>query len=381
MAVNITKTEHFTSGAGNPISFSQIRSEYGGSTTNIKASTYLRNDDSEVDWDDESTITSRIPDATENADVASESNWTVDSLRDTITSYLVTQSGSDEELSYSDSNTDTWNNNLSKNVPKTFDVTGTVFANNVNDDALSFSGNLFNLDIEVDEDGEIYGEGGTGNGGNGGDALYVNNTNTKSKVEIRSYGKIWSGGGAGTSGASGNSGSELTCAGSTQITRNVTHSGQTGSGKSACSSGETELSRNPNGVRNRCRGGGARKGQLGGWNSSNKTGYHCGNGSTSVCQSTFKYNAAGGAGGNGGAGGPGRGYSYQSGSLAGGSGNSGGSNSCGGSTSTGNSGSDGNAGGEWGQSSGGSAGRAVLKKNAKVTYYTDDTLKGPIQDI
>jgi len=71
MAVNITKTEHFTSGAGNPISFSQIRTEFGGSATNIKASTYLRNDDSEVDWDDESTITSRIPDATENADVES----------------------------------------------------------------------------------------------------------------------------------------------------------------------------------------------------------------------------------------------------------------------------------------------------------------------
>jgi len=543
MAVNITKTEHFTSGAGNPISFSQIRTEFGGSATNIKASTYLRNDDSEVDWDDESTITSRIPDATENADVESVSNWTVDSLRDTITSYLVTQSGSDEELSYSDSNTDTWNNNLSKNVPKTFDVTGTVYADDASKDALSFIGNLYNLEIEVDENGEILGQGGEsgipgeaassvrqdtvevtttsttykrvqirryynpttgdhfvttgsppagyndegglcriftsqapgtisirdyngpgfpdsgsmgyaypgygsqpanttpiyaldngsetlwslsnnegsssgytylrtefyapkqdltvttetttivpgeleyspstepGDGGNGGDALYVNNINTKSNVEIRSYGKIWAGGGGGSGGTAGNAGSDLTCSGSNEVTRNVSHVGQTGSGNSACRSGETEVSRNPNGVRNRCRGGGTRRGS--GWNSTNKTGYHCGNGSTSVCKSNFTYTTTGGVGGTGGAGGSGRGYSYQNESLEGGSGNPGTSNSCSGSTSTGNPGGDGKPGGEWGQSpaSGGVAGRAVLKKNAKVTYYTDDTLKGLIQDI
>jgi len=544
MAVNITKTEHFTSGAGNPISFSQIQTEFGGSATNIKASTYLRNDDSEVDWDDESTITSRIPDATENADVEVVSNWTVDSLRDTITSYLVTQSGSDEELSYSDSNTDTWNNNLSKNVPKTFDVTGTVYADDASKDALSFIGNLYNLEIEVDENGEILGQGGEsgvpgeaasavtqdvveyttssttykrvqlkryynpttgdhfvttgsppsgynyesgmgrifvnyvpgtisirdrngpppfpdsgvmgyaypgsgsqpantlaiyaldngketmwslsstegsssgytslgvafyaptqdltvttttttivpgeleysprtepGDGGNGGDALYVNNINTKSNVEIRSYGKIWAGGGGGDGGDAGNAGSDLTCSGSNQVTRNVTHEGQTGSGSSACRDGETEVSRNPNGVRNRCRGGGSRRG--GGWDSTNKTGYHCGNGSTSVCTSNFTYTTTGGVGGFGGSGGSGRGYSYQNESLDGGSGNPGTSNSCGGSTSTGNPGGDGQPGGEWGQSpaSGGVAGRAVLKKNAMVTYYTDDTLKGLIQDI
>ena len=190
MAVNVTKTSHFTGGAGNPISFSQIRAQFGGSATNIKASTYLRNDDTAVDWDDETTITSRVPDATENVSVATDNDWTVDSLRNTISNYLVTQSGTDTELEFSDSNTATWNSNLSKNIKKTFDVTGIVHADNTSDDALRFDGNLYNLEIEVDENGAIYGQGG-GVGGDGGDALYVNNTYTQRDVEIRSYGRIW----------------------------------------------------------------------------------------------------------------------------------------------------------------------------------------------
>ena len=36
MAVNVTKTSHFTGGAGTQISFSQIRAAYGGGATNIK---------------------------------------------------------------------------------------------------------------------------------------------------------------------------------------------------------------------------------------------------------------------------------------------------------------------------------------------------------
>ena len=113
MAVNVTKTSHFTGGAGTQISFSQIRAAYGGDATNIKASAYLRNDDAAVDWDDEKTITSRVPDATENANVTTDNDWSVDSLRNTISNYLVTQSGTDTELELSDSNTATWNNNLS----------------------------------------------------------------------------------------------------------------------------------------------------------------------------------------------------------------------------------------------------------------------------
>ena len=385
MAVNVTKTSHFTGGAGNPISFSQIRAAYGGDATNIKASAYLRNDDAAVDWNDESTITSRVPDATENVSVATDNDWSVDSLRNTISNYLVTQSGTDTEMEFSDSNTATWNNNLSKNVPKTFDVTGIVHADNVNDDALRFSGDLYNLEIEVSGSGAIYGESG-GVGGNGGDALYVNNTYTQRDVEIRSFGKIWAGGGGGSSGNDGNAGSALNCKSVNTVTRDVNHNNKYG-GANACNSNETELTRNPlPPIRSRCRGRGHRAG--GGWNQTKKEGYHCGTASRSVCQITNNFIQTGGGKGFGGNGGVGKGWSNRNTAMnsaphKGNPGNSGNTNSCAanGNNSTGNSGNSGNSGGDWGISSSGSAGRAIQKKGAQVNYYTDNTVKGQIKNI
>ena len=52
MAVNITKTTKLTGPAGSDISFSDIRSAFGGSANNVKASDYLRNVSNGVDWDD-----------------------------------------------------------------------------------------------------------------------------------------------------------------------------------------------------------------------------------------------------------------------------------------------------------------------------------------
>ena len=385
MAVNVTKTSHFTGGAGTQISFSQIRAEFGGDATNIKASTYLRNDDAAVDWDDESTITSRVPDATENVSVATDNNWSVDSLRNTISNYLVTQSGTDTELEFSDSNTATWNNNLSKNVPKTFDVTGVVHADSPTDDALRFDGDLYNLEIEVDENGAIYGESGNV-GGDGGDALYVNNTYTQSDVEIRSYGKIWSGGGGGTSGNDGNDGASLSCSETNTVNRTTNHNNKYG-GKNACNSNEKELTRNPIGnIRSRCRGRGSRRG--GGWDQNNKSGYHCGTASKSKCEITTATTVGGGNKGFGGNGGVGKGWSNRNIAMSssphiGNSGNSGNTNSCAANSnnSTGNSGNSGNSGGDWGVSSQGIAGRAIQKKGAKVNHYTDNTVKGSIVNI
>ena len=376
MAITKTTTSHFTGGSGNPISFSQIRAEYGGSATNIKASTYLRNTDDEVNWDDESTITSRVPDATENSAVGSDTNWKVDSLRDTISNYLVTQSGTNVELNYSDSDTSTWNNNLSKNIRKTFDVTGEIGANSSGDDALVFSGNLYNLDIEVDASGAVYGEGGAV-GGSGGDALYVNNTYSKSDVKIRSYGKIWSGGGGGSNGNSGSTGAALNCFSITNLNaRNNPCNG----------SGESLRGKVPTGVRSRCRGGGWRRGQ--GWNFSNQSGYDCGRGYQYYCRRRDNFGVSGGPAGNGGNAGIGRGFSNRNTSInlaphKGNSGNSGNKNNCGanGNSSKGNSGNSGIGGGDFGQGSSGNAGRAILKKNAKVNHYTSNTLKGSIRDI
>ena len=389
MATNVTKTSHFTSGAGNPISFSQIKSQFGGNTSNIKASTYLRNTGDDVDWDgpNASSISPRIPDATENGNITSQNNWSVDTLRDSITEYNVTQSGNDEEVVYYDADTSTWNGNLNRNILKKFDVTGTVFANESNKDALTFEGNLYNLEIEVDESGAIYGEGGEG-GGRGGDALYVRNTYTKSDVEIRSYGRIWSGGGGGNSGNSGNSGGSLSCSSTNYFSTGNPFKG----GRSVGEGRPGRSCRNARGgatwvaiqaqhsIRNRCRGGGTRRSETGDYPSGS---YQCSESWTILCRQHSSWTMYGGAGGSGGAGGRGRGFSYQSGNLSGGAGNTGNTSSCSGGSSTGNSGNPGTSGGDWGQSggSGAPAGFGIQKRNTRVEYYSGNTVKGPIVNI
>ena len=395
MAVNITKSEKFTNPTSS-ISFSQIRSEFGGNSTNVRAAIYRRNTSDQVDWNAENatSIAPKIPDAKENENVTTGNNWTVSKLRNTITDYTVVQTGTDEELSYTDSNTSTWNGNLSRNVLKKFNVNGTVYANEVSKEALSFNGNLYNLEIEVTDTGEILGEGGSAAGGNGGDALYVNNTYTKSDVEVRSYGKIYSGGGGGSPGSSGSTGPTLGCWATTYFNTSNTKTNlasgdmnairnlwEAAPGQScrAARSGATWVNANQNSVRNRCRGGGTRRAS-GDYPSGN---YQCSPHWTILCQQSYTYTIGGGPGGSGGAGGRGRGYSYQTGSLAGSSGNAGGTNSCSGGVSRGNSGNPGNDGGDWGQTivGGGTAGVAIKKKNTRIEYYSENTLKGPIQDV
>ena len=220
----------------------------------------------------------------------------------------------------------------------------------------------------------------------GGDALYVNNTRTNSPVEIYAYGSIWSGGGGGASGNPGNSGSSLSCSSTSYY--NASNPFTSGTNLSDAKpgqtcrrarSGGTWVSANQNGIRNRCRGGGTRRGS-GDYPGGN---YQCSSSWNVLCVRTNSYNLGGGNGGNAGSGGRGRGFSYQSGSLSGNSGNSGNSNSCSGGTSTGNRGNSGTSGGDWGQSggSGASAGIAIQKKNAVMKSYTSNTVKGRIVDI
>jgi len=377
MAISKTKTSHFTSGAGNPISFSEIRTEYGGSTNNIKASTYLRNTGDDVDWDglNASSISPRIPDATENSDVTSNNDWTVNSLRDTISKYVVTQSSENTKLGYSASDSSTWNSNLSKNVPKDFNVNGTVKSDTTSDDALVFDGDLYNLDINVS--GAIYGGGGAKDS-DGGDALYVNNTYTQSnvKLKINSNGKIWAGGGGGTDGTDGTDGSSLSC-----YVFNFPPAQSNPCGDL------TTLTQNPNGVRSRCRGGSYRASQS--WNQFNRTGYHCGNGNTFTCRGRTNTTVTGGPKGNKGEGGLGRGFANRNADTTvlphiGNPGNSGNTNVCNqnGNSSTGNSGNKGNRGGDWGQgSTNTSGGKAIQKKGVQVFGKSSNTVKGSIIDI
>ena len=217
MAVTISAPKYFT-GTG-PIKFSEIRDTFGEpndgdvSGTNVRISDYKRNSADCVDWDGDDTITPRVPDATENTQLPDiNENIQLQDYRNTIKKYDVTQTGTEEERVYTDGNEADWNNNLSKNVKKDYNVTGTIYANETSKYALTFEQGIYNnLDINVS--GNIYGEGGAVGGGNGGGALYIQNSRVCSKVElnIASNGKIWAGGGGGTAGNAGDNPVPLTC--------------------------------------------------------------------------------------------------------------------------------------------------------------------------
>jgi hypothetical protein len=400
MAVSIAKTEYFSSGS---ISFSQIRDAFGGGASNVKASDYLKNTNDSIDWNGEnaSNILPRVPDATENDNVSASDDWGVSDLRNTIKEYNVIQNGTDLEVAYDDNDTTTWNGNLSRNILKKFDVTGTIHSDDINNNALEFSGNLYNLEIEVDELGAIYAQGGAKNQ-DGGDALYVNNSYTKSDVEIRAYGKIWSGGGGGNDGTKGANGPNLNC----YTRKNWNYNGSGGNNKnwngavstSGCKNtgnrpgGVTNSSVslykvNPNSIRSRCRGGGYRRGQN--WRSANWSGYQCSPAWTGYCRGNSPFTVSGGTGGSKGTGGQGKGFAninvpINTGIHVGNSGGNGGTNNCSanGTASTGKKGNPGKSGGDWGEDSANTKGGvAIFKKGAKVNYYTSNTVKGKIRDI
>ena len=400
MSITNTQTKYFTSGE---IKFSAIRDTFGDlAGTDVRASDYLRNAGDDVDWEapgQTKTISPRVPNATENADVSTSTDWEVSDLRDSIVEYNVVQdaSTSDEELEFADTNVPTWNNNLSKNVNKKFSVEGTIYANEVSKYALTFSdGEYNNLTIDVPDGGKIYGEGGAAGGGNGGGALYVKNTASYDNVSVTigSNGQIWAGGGGGDNGNSGNSGSTLSCF------TNSSHNASYGDGgrsynsstaSNACTSAAPSgsydvqvVTANPTSVRNRCRGGSYRRGQ--GWNSTNKSGYSCSPNWSLSCSSKIANNIAGGTGGTGGNGGVGQGFSNQSAPGSGNSGNSGNTNTCAatGANSVGNAGNSGSDGGTWGvgASNGGNAGFALLKQGTAINQgQTANNVKGPVGNI
>ena len=394
MAINKTQTTYFSSGE---IKFSAIRDTFGDlAGTNVSASDYLRNAGDDVDWSDDPDISPRVPNATENADVATSSNWKTSQLRDSILEYNITQSGNNEELEFADTDTSEWNSNLSKNVTKQMNVTGVIYANQVNKYALKFDdGDYNNLTINVPNGGAIYGEGGAAGGGTGGSALYIRNISSYDHVSITlgSNGRIWAGGGGGSGGNSGNSGSTIACFNNTTFNtnasgdRNLASANPLGACQAAAGGGVNQVnyySANPNDVRSRCRGGSFRSGQ--GWNSGNLTGYQCSPSWTVFCQGIIPNNIAGGNGGNGGNGGVGQGFSNQGGPGSGNSGNSGNTNTCAttGSNSSGNAGNSGITGGTWGvtPSPGGSAGYAIVKKSTSVNQgSSSNTIKGGILNV
>lgn len=364
------------------IKFSSLRSNFraqvrketsGGSET-------FNSDTAQIKASDLRRITSTsntnptVPDATENANISTSSNWKTSQFRNSIKYYYITQSGTDVNF---DIDAQSWNSNLNKNVRKFLFVDGTCGSNTSSSPAAQLSATAFNL--TVDTYGSILGAsgrgGGTGSGApeisgqQGGDALEMTSSSGANNIVlIRTGARIYGGGGGGEKGTTGADGTSGTC------TFRYEHqycnpSEQRGN----CPSGGTYLGT----YRVRCCGGDE---------------------NTSGCTASLYRNICeiyspnpGGTGGAGGNGGPGRGYNNQEpNSLAGVAGTAGTQPSTcsqggtGGATAGGD-GETGASGGEWAQSggntgnsgSGGGAGRAIFGSNYSTSgVINGDTIKG-----
>ena len=373
MAIAVTKSgPYFTSGA---ISFSAMRNTFrlNNPTGTISASELLRNTDT--------TNTDPIlPDATENDDVATTTNWKTSQIRDSIKFYNVTQPSGDTNVNL-DIDAQAWNGNLGRNIVKKMNLQGICGSNSTSLRAAQVDQTAHNLTIDVS--GDIFGCGAdattTGpDGADGGDALGITGGGNNIKVNLQSTARIYGGGGAGEHGAQGATGQSGTCFDYIF--------GQVASGCGFCG----DCSNLGAGYENYAGCNNVGGCACGGWwfwsGCANYTR------STAECRKQDPQTVAGGAGGTGGDGGRGRGFNFQSGSLAGALGGAGsafagcsgfvGTITVGGTGATGETGA---TGGEWGQDggdtsntgNGGNAGAAIFPSGFSVTgSINSNTIKG-----
>ena len=373
MAISVTKSgPYFTSGA---ISFSAMRNTFrlNNPTGEISASELLRNTDT--------TNTDPIlPDATENDDVATSTDWKTSQIRDSIKFYNVTQPSGDTNVNL-DIDAQAWNGNLGRNIVKKMNLQGICGSNSTSLRAAQIDQTAHNLTIDVS--GDIFGCGAdatvTGPDGlDGGDALGITGGGNNIKVNLQSTGRIYGGGGAGEHGAQGSQGQSGTCF--NYIFQNVNSGCGFCGDCSSLGSGYTRIGGCNSGSGCNCAG-------WGWW-------YGCRqrNLSAAECRKQENTVVAGGTGGAGGDGGRGRGFNFQSGSIAGASGGAGGAFAgCGGFTGTvtagsqGNTGETGGNGGEWGASGGdtsntgdgGDGGAAITPSGITITgTINSNTIKG-----
>ena len=373
MAITVTKSgPYFTSGG---ISFSAMRATFrlNNPTGTISASELLRNTDV--------TNTDPIlPDATENSDVATATNWKTSQIRDSIKFYNLTQPSGDTNVNL-DIDAQAWNGNLAKNIVKKMNLQGTSGSNSTSLRAAQIDQTAHNLTIDVS--GNIFGCGAdptvTGPDGlDGGDALGVTGGGNNVKVNLQSTARIYAGGGAGEHGTQGNQGQSGTCFDYIL--------GTVGSGCGYC--GDCS---NLGAGYERYAGcndaGGCNCGGWWGWSGCSQRIL-----STAQCRKQDPQTVSGGAGGAGGDGGRGRGFNHQSGSIAGAVGSNGAPfPGCGGYEGTisagaaGDTGETGGNGGEWGQSGsntnntgdGGDPGVAIHPSGITLTGVINaNTIKG-----
>ena len=392
------QTKFFTGNSA--ISWSDMRTNFGGPSGQIKFSDYYRNAST--------TETSPVvPNATENASINTSGVLSAETFRNSIDEYIVILNSGTSE-GQTDVDQLGWNSNLGLNVPKTFRVEGTAFSTNnsssASASALHFNAAARNFTIRIA--GVVYGARGTGgsancgSGSRGGDAIFLNNNSSNSNASGRatvqlagnSNARLWAGGGGGGAGNKGNNGPTLNCSYTSANTITVYSGGSTNPNR-GCNHGYCPNNSNSGGAggylyAQPCFGQGSHRGRC---RRRQDRGQTCVNVYKRTCYYSHSYNQGGGTAGNGGNGGNGGGIT-NTGNLVnanfGNSGNNGNSNSCpGGGTSTGNKGNRGGKGGTFGAKgtkscgNAGPAGRAVYKSNGNsysVNGQSSNKLKGSI---
>lgn len=198
-----TAGPYFSSGS---ISFSQLRSNFKETASgSVSASELLR-------VTDLTNTNPTVPNATENANISTSTNLKASQFRNSIKYYNLNQGSGDTDLNLNIANSSLWNGNLGKNIVKTVTLAGTTGSSTANTPAASLdAASVYNVLLVIT--GSILGDGGAAgtaslNGGNGGDALYIN-TNSTGTVIVRTSGvssQVYGGGGGGGYGGDGGNG-------------------------------------------------------------------------------------------------------------------------------------------------------------------------------
>ena len=217
-AATVSKAGPYYTTAGTEIKFSALRRDFraqqpkttsGGSETfltdnaPISASELLR----DIDVNETNPL---VPQCQENIQISSSSNWKISQFRNSIKYFYLTQDSSKTTLNYI-LHGQPWENNLPLNIVKTFFLEGTCGSISPTQAALQFDADVYNLNLIIT--GSVLGDGGaagteTANGGNGGNAIYID-TNSTGTVTVRTSGasaQVYGGGGGGGGGGDGGTG-------------------------------------------------------------------------------------------------------------------------------------------------------------------------------
>jgi hypothetical protein len=201
MSVTNATKSLFSSG---PIRFSDLRKNFLETTSgSVKTSDLYRETGVGV-------TNSIVPDADINENIPSIDSGTslnLSNFRNSVKEIIVKQSGTD--LNFYGDSADAWGVNLSRNIRKVLQVTGTVGSTEPSSASFYWNGDANNLEIAVS--GTIDGAAGAGgtldytDGEDGGQAIDLN-ANHKIRFVLKPNGKIRGGGGGGGAGANGGDG-------------------------------------------------------------------------------------------------------------------------------------------------------------------------------